>query len=82
VKLKLKLEEETFFCMGKLNSNSGPLQSDSNVLSGLVTRLTHDSPAPIALNRTICKIKKPKGSQIALWISVVQKSLKELNISD
>ena len=49
---------------------------------GHVFRLPRDSPAPIALKEAIRKVKKPKGGQIATWLSITQKQLKELNIPD
>ena len=47
---------------------------------GHVLRLPQESPAPTALREALTKVKKPKGGQIATWISIANKQLKELDV--
>ena len=47
---------------------------------GHVFRLPKNSPAPTALREALRKVKKPRGGQIATWISIVNRQLKELEV--
>ena len=48
---------------------------------GHVYRLPKNSPAPTALREALKKVKKkPEGDQIATWVSIVNRQLKEFEV--
>ena len=47
---------------------------------GHVYRLSKNSPTPTALREVLRKVKKPEGDQIATWVSIVNRQLKEFEV--